>query len=132
MGYQGGCACGAVRYAINGEPTASGACHCLSCRKAASAPSLPFLTIAASSLAILHGAMATYRSAPLVTRSFCGRCGSPLTYANAAAPGEIDVMTCSLDDPDAFPPRFNVWLDHAPAWLRHHDGLPGFATTRQG
>ncbi len=132
MRYEGGCACEAVRYAIDGEPTASGTCHCRSCRKAASAPSLPFLTVAASAFAILSGAPATYRSSPRVTRWFCANCGSPLAYANAAVPGEIDVMTCSLDDPAAFPPRFSVWLDHAPAWLRHDDGLPTFATTRQG
>ena len=64
MRYEGGCACGAVRYAIEGEPSASGTCHCRSCRKAASAPSLPFLTMPASAFAVLRGSPAADPSSP--------------------------------------------------------------------
>jgi len=39
---EGGCLCGAVRYRVEGEPEASDICHCETCRRAASAPTLPF------------------------------------------------------------------------------------------
>ena len=40
------------------------------------------------------------------------------------APGEIDVTTCSLDDPAAFRPIHHSWVSHSPPWLRFGDDLP--------
>jgi hypothetical protein len=49
-------------------------------------------------------------------RTFCGRCGTPLTYRHDSSPGTVDVTTVSLDDPDRFPPTREVWLEHKLAW----------------
>jgi hypothetical protein len=38
----------------------------------------------------------------------------------------LDVTTCSLDEPDAFPPVCHVWTSHKLSWLKLADGLPGF------
>jgi hypothetical protein len=127
---QGGCLCGAVRYRVEGEPRASGICHCATCRKAASAPTLPFVLFPADRFAITRGEPVEFRSSPSVLRSSCGSCGSPLTYRSEDEPGRIDVMTCSLDDPEAFPPTFHVWASHGLAWSRGAGALPAYATTR--
>src|SRR5918911_716294 len=127
---QGGCLCGAVRYRVEGEPIASGICHCRTCRKTASAPTLPFVVFPADAFAFTQGEPAQFRSSPRVTRTFCGHCGSPLTYRNDDAPDRIDIMTCSLDDPEAFPPGFHVWVSHRLAWERIADELPVYQTTR--
>ncbi|MBT5434558.1 MAG: hypothetical protein HOI34_13175 [Rhodospirillaceae bacterium] len=34
----GGCMCGAVRYAVDGAPMSSIFCHCMSCRRHTGAP----------------------------------------------------------------------------------------------
>ena len=128
--HEGGCLCGAVRYRVTGEPVASGVCHCRTCRKTASAPTLPFVAFPADAFAFTQREPAQFRSSPRVARTFCGRCGSPLTYRNDDAPDRIDVMTCSLDDPEAFPPGFHVWVGHRLAWERIADGLPAYRTTR--
>lgn len=128
--HEGGCLCGAIRYRVTGPPVASGICHCRTCRKAASAPALPFAMFPASSFAVIAGRPAAIRSSARVTRSFCGRCGSPLTYRSDDEPDFVDVMTCSLDRPEAFAPRFHVWVSHCLAWERPGGGLPAFATTR--
>ena len=39
---EGGCLCGAVRYRVEGLPLVSAICHCGTCRRTASAPSLPY------------------------------------------------------------------------------------------
>lgn len=130
MRHEGGCLCGSVRYEVEGAPLASGICHCRSCRRAASAPTLPFLVFAADRFRITQGRPAEYRSSPGVTRGFCGHCGSPLTWRGEAEPGTVDVTTCSLDDPEAFPPGFHVWTSHRLGWQCLGEGLPTYGTTR--
>jgi hypothetical protein len=130
--HEGGCLCAAVRYRVEGEPNSSGICHCRTCRKAASAPTLPFLVFPADAFAFTRGEPVEFRSSPHVTRGFCGRCGSPLIYRNDDRPDRIDVMTCSLDDPEAFPPDFHVWARDRLAWDPIAGGRPVYETTRAG
>lgn len=127
---EGGCLCGAVRYRVAGEPLASGICHCETCRRAASAPNLPFAGFAMSNFAVIRGKPVEFRSSPHVVRSFCGQCGSPLTYHDEQHPDAIDIMTCSLDDPNALPPTFSVWVGHILAWDRPRDDLPAYDRSR--
>jgi hypothetical protein len=113
-----------------GSAIASGICHCRSCRKTASAPTLLFASFPTAAFEITHGALTDFRSSAAVTRSFCSRCGSPLTYRHDKTPDQLDIMTCSLDDVDALPPTFHVWASHKPTWSVPGDGLPVFETTR--
>jgi hypothetical protein len=126
----GGCFCGAVRYRVEGEPIVSGICHCRSCRRTASAPMLPFVTFSAAQFRFTDGTAAEFHSSPGVTRSFCNKCGSPLTYRNEMEPGQIDVMTCSLDEPEAFPPTHHIWTSHKLAWERIADGQRAYDQSR--
>lgn len=126
----GGCLCGAVRYAIEGEPEAAGICHCLTCRRAGSGPTLPFAVFPIVRFIVTEGQPAEFKSSPHVTRAFCGKCGSPLTYQNAEAPDRIDIMICSLDDPSSIAPTHHVWLQAKVRWDRVSDDLPGFLTSR--
>jgi hypothetical protein len=63
-----------------------------------------------------------FSSSPPVVRSFCGRCGTPLTYRHGESPDTIDVTTATLDIPDAFPPSREIWLEHKIVW-ENPDGL---------
>jgi hypothetical protein len=58
-----------------------------------------------------------------VTRSFCGRCGTPLTYEGARWPGEVHVLVGSLDRPEDFPPTGNAFAEERLHWL--HLAMPG-------
>ena len=49
-------------------------------------------------------------------RSFCGSCGTPLTYQHDDSPDTIDVTTATLDHPERFPPTREIWLEHRLAW----------------
>jgi hypothetical protein len=127
---EGGCLCGAIRYRVEGEPRASGICYCQTCRRAASAPNLPFAGFSISDFVITRGEPVEFRSSPHVIRTFCGRCGSPLTYRNEQDPDAIDVMICSLDDPNSLPPTFSVWVGQKLAWDRPADDLPAYEESR--
>ena len=127
---QGGCHCGAVRYAIVGEPDGSMVCHCRTCRGISGAPVLAWVSVEAGAFRITKGEPARYASSAGVAREFCSACGTQLTYARADSPEEIDVTTCSLDDPDAFPPTHHSWLSHNVTWVKFGDGLPSFPKSR--
>lgn len=127
---EGGCLCGAIRYKVTGPALDSGICHCRFCRKASSAPQVAYAQFGISQFEITRGWPAQYHSSPEVTRSFCGHCGSPLTYRHAGRADRFVLMSCSLDDPDALPPAHHVWTREKPRWSVINDGLPAFQFTR--
>ena len=106
--------------------------HCETCRRAASAPRLPFTGVRSADFRFTRGAPVDYASSPGVTRSFCGTCGSPLTYRRDDSPDELDVMTVSLDNPNAVPPTFHVWTSEALDWDRLTGELPSYLRSRDG
>jgi hypothetical protein len=114
--HEGGCLCGAIRYRVTAAPTALVLCHCRTCRKAAGAPSLAWAIFRAADFAFTKGNPATYSSSPGVKRGFCSRCGTTLTYASADHPDVADVTTATLDDPDAFTPDREIWLEEKIVW----------------
>lgn len=50
----------------------------------------------------------------------------PLTYWKTSFGPTIDVTTCSLDDPEAFPPVGHLWTSRRLGWVQLADGLPCF------
>ena len=113
---EGGCLCTAVRYRVVGAPLHSVICHCESCRKASAAPSVAWLTFGVGGFQLLRGVPRSFRSSAGVVRTFCERCGTPLTYANEHRADEIDVTTASLDEPALYAPTREVWLEHRLPW----------------
>lgn len=127
---EGGCFCGAVRYRATAIPTNTMVCHCQSCRRVAAAPVVAWLTFPKARFQIIRGTPSEFHSSEPVRRTFCPSCGTPLTYEHRDSPSSIDVTTCSLDDPAAFPPTHHSWLSHDIGWVQFGDGLPAFAESR--
>jgi hypothetical protein len=113
----GGCYCGQVRYRAAGAPIFQAACHCANCRRASGAQSVAWVTFPEAAFTLTQGEPVRYPSETGATWSFCGRCGTTLTYTNGSRPGEIDVTTGSLDDPEAFPPKLDVNGDEKLSWV---------------
>jgi len=126
----GGCACGAVRYEVTGTPYHCTLCHCIDCRRAAGAPALAWFSVPARELAWVAGTPALHRSSPPVERGFCGRCSTQLTWRSDAVPGEIDVTTCSLDDPEAAPPEDHTFAAQRVRWMHIGAELPSYQRSR--
>ena len=136
----GGCLCGAIRYRVTGRPEATSLCHCFSCRRSTGGPSLAWVIFAESNVEITRGALAIHSSSPGVERGFCARCGTSLTYRRENRPGLFDVTTASLDDPEAFPPAKEIWVEEKLSWMTTdptrpqyaHFSTPGQAATQSG
>ena len=129
---RGGCLCGDIRYRIVGPPLVTSFCHCRSCRLATGAPAAAWVILRDGDLVIDQGAPALYRSSPDVERTFCGRCGTSLTYRRADRSGSIDIHTATLDDPGAFPPVREIWLEEKIAWMEPNPRFTHHPRTSRG
>jgi hypothetical protein len=123
---QGGCFCGNVRYEAEGPPEGPSVCHCIDCRRASGAPMVAWFGVARSRFRLVAGSPADFGSSPGVTRQFCPRCGTPLTFRAEANPDKIDVATATLDDPSAVPPSDHTWTRQQLDWVVLGDGLPRY------
>lgn len=130
--FTGGCLCGAVRYRATGAPGHPTLCHCQSCRRAAGAPAVAWLTFPKARFAFSEGEPRRYRSSAAVERSFCGRCGTPLTYVHDAFPEGVDVTTASLDQPECAAPVDHTWVADRLPWWRPEPRWPEFRGARDG
>lgn len=122
--FEGGCLCGAVRFAVTGPVTNPCFCHCRSCRRASGAPFVAWATFPADGFHLTRGALAEHASSKQVVRGFCGACGGALTYRHQARPAQLDVSLAALDDPARVPPAFHLWVSHKLPWIALGDGLP--------
>jgi len=125
---EGGCGCGAVRYRVTGAPKWASHCHCRDCRRAAGAPYVTYVGLLAPQVAWRGQAPTRYLSSPGVTRSFCGRCDTPLTYEGERWPGELHILAATLDDPGLIAPQAHVYVGQKLPWVHLSDGLPRFRT----
>jgi hypothetical protein len=116
----GGCQCGAVRFRVEGAPRYSTICHCRMCQKAFSAPFGAFASARAEAVVWTRGTRKRFLSSDTVARTFCGDCGSPLTFEGANGSKHVALATCAFDDPGSLPPTRQSDADAKLAWL---DGL---------
>jgi hypothetical protein len=122
----GGCHCGAIRYETSNEAIHHCLCHCMDCRKASGAPAVAWALAPADQVTI-EGQPVWYASSPDGRRGFCGACGTGLFYTNDAIfPGQIDIQSATLDDPDAIPLQAQIQTAESIGWMTHLSDLPAF------
>jgi hypothetical protein len=67
--------------------------------------------------------MTHYASSPGVRRSFCGTCGTPLSYQGDRWPDEVHLFVGSLSDPAAVRPSAHVNVAEKLPWFEVADNL---------
>lgn len=117
---EGGCLCGAIRYAVEGEPLVVAICHCTHCQKQSGSA---FSVVGA----VRDGAYRqtgetkvfadTTDSGKPLARHFCGTCGSPIVSVAASMPGLTIVKAGTLDRPADWVPTVEAYGDHAVGWF---------------
>lgn len=115
---EGGCHCGAVRYAVRGPWKFQFLCHCDACSKLNGGMRLAGATVDSADLE-LNGQTQSYvydgGKAKIEVR-FCTTCGTPLAAFPEAYPGAAVVRANTLDDRLAFQPAKSIFTQTACAW----------------
>ena len=120
---EGGCFCGAIRYRIGATIIEAAICHCSTCRRAAGAQSVAWLTVPVTGFALVAGQPETFASSPGIERCHCRDCGTSLTYRSGSE--TVDVTIASLDNPETVTPTREIWLEHRLAWEPIDPSRPG-------
>jgi hypothetical protein len=127
---KGGCYCGAIRYEAAGAAFNESCCHCSICRRTTGAPFVAWFSVPRERLRFVSGQPARFASTPEATRSFCPHCGTQLTFEHRDYPDEIDITTCSLDEPGRLPPKDHIHTSSKLHWIHLSDGLPAYPERR--
>lgn len=129
---EGGCQCGAVRYAVEGPPILVFACHCTACQRRSGSAFVVSLIVPDRHFRLLHGTLTPQTriadSGTALTHRFCADCGTPILGAERGAAPEIyqTIRTGTLDDPSGMRPTVHVWARSAQDWVRIPDGSRSF------
>ena len=90
MKLEGGCYCGAVRYAAEGEPMFKAQCHCRECQYITGGSPNMFLLMPLDGFSYTKGTPKKFTRSDLegaVTREFCAECGTHIVTRRRACRG---------------------------------------------
>ena len=108
----GGCACGAVRYAIDAVPRAFYLCHCTECQRQSSSAYGESLRCNPASVTV-EGEMKTARrsseSGAVRLGDFCPDCGVRLFHRSEGDRDRLNVKAGTLDDTSWLVPAGHIW-----------------------
>jgi hypothetical protein len=124
--HHGHCLCGATQFEVKGTPAWVGHCHCSSCRRATASSIATFVCFKKDGFKVTAGEMTQFESSAGVYRSFCPKCGTPMTYEADALGEEIHIQLGSLDKPEDFPAIVEVYCAEKLPWLQIDVAGPSF------
>jgi hypothetical protein len=119
----GGCLCGSVRYEARPEAPEGYYCHCRMCQLAFGNTRAAFVNLRKDQVLWTGVPPTRYASSKIAMRSFCGQCGTPLTFEYLAS-DYLDLSVGSFDDPSALKPVSHFAVETRVATWHVPDGLP--------
>ena len=131
MRHEGGCLCGAVRFALEAPLRPVVICHCQECRKgsghvwAATAVPLARFTLTEGA------ALVWYHASDAARRGHCGRCGSFLFW-EPRGEGRISVAPGALDEDPGLAQEAEWYQEEAGDYLRAQGPSAAPATVAGG
>jgi hypothetical protein len=129
--YTGGCACGAIRYSIAGEPLFSNHCQCRDCQRESGTGHGSYATFARAGVTVTGDAQKwdmVGDSGNVKTRAFCPTCGLAVYMTFAAMPDIFTIRAASLDEPARYTPQVVTYAARAYDWDHLDSGLTKFET----
>ena len=131
--FTGGCACGAVRFEVRGQPADMNHCQCRQCQRASGTGHGSHLTFLAAEVALTGESrqwIATGELGTRKSRAFCPTCGTPAYMTFPDMPAVFVAYAGTLDEPERFAPQFVMWASAAQAWDPADPKIPAFGKMR--
>jgi hypothetical protein len=134
--HTGRCACGNVQFEFDSEPDFIATCHCLDCKKASGGEAATFFAVPENDFTLVKGTpkgfVSVAASGKRLERVFCPDCGARLYTRNLESfPGAVFATIGSLDNPEAFTPKLEMFVKRRLDWAKPL-GLPEFAEMPKG
>ena len=128
--WTGGCACGAIRYEIAGEPMVMNDCQCRDCQHKSGTGHGSYLTFASRKGVTLRGRATEWAvagdSGNVKSHAFCPACGAPVYLTFKAWPDLFTIHAASLDNPARYRPQMVTYGLRGHAWDHVDAALPKF------
>ncbi len=129
MKLTGSCHCGAITFAVDGEPVRMAQCHCNACRRITGTGHNVQAFFKRDDVNISGNTrthQSTSDSGNIRTRHFCPECGSRLFSENSATPGGIGIAAGSFDDSSWFQPQAILYISERPKWDTMDENIRSF------
>ena len=128
--FEGGCACGAVRYSLTSEPMFTHCCHCLDCQRQTGSAFVLNALIETDRIGLISGEP---RPVSVPTDSGrphdvyrCPSCQTALWSDYGRRPRIRFVRVGTLDDPAALPPDVHIFTRSKLPWVGLPSAVPSF------
>jgi hypothetical protein len=125
----GGCACGAVRYALQSAPMFTHCCHCRDCQRQTGSAFVLNALIETDCISLHHGEPAPFRMPTSSGHPHdiyrCVACGTALWSDYGGRAGLRFVRVGTLDEPDRVAPDVHIFTRSKLPWI----GLPAETPT---
>lgn len=129
MTVEGGCRCGAVRYAlaVDRVPLAY-ACHCLQCQTWSGSAFSEQILLREDQIAV-EGPVVLYELTTedrISRQRMCGICHTRIFNTNTRRPGIAVVRAGTLDRSDEIDVVAHIWVKRKQPWLALPEGVPAW------
>jgi hypothetical protein len=129
--HYGGCACGAVRYRVRGEPTVATVCHCTFCQRRLASAFAVLATFPEQAVEVLQGELAecehrSDESGRWLKMSFCPKCGTTISHVSEVRPGFRTIAAGTFDDQNWFSIDRHMWTRSKRPWVMIPEGMASY------
>ena len=130
----GGCACGALRYRVQGPPMLGTVCHCRFCQRRLASGFAVLATFDEDKVELLQGNPVerehrSDESGRWLKMSFCPACGTTVSHTAEIRPGKRTIAAGTFDEPGWFEIQRHIWVRSKLPWV----SIPaGVETYEQG
>lgn len=135
--HEGGCACGAVRYRVRGQPEVGMVCHCRFCQRRVGSAFAVIAYFNEQEVEITQGQLArcehrSDESGRWLKMEFCPLCGTTISHTAQVRPGLRAIAGGTFDDPDWFRIERHIWTRSARPWVSIPADVAAFAQGSSG
>ena len=129
--HEGGCACGAVRYAVRGAPLFGTVCHCTFCQRRLASAFAVLVTFPEDAFQLTRGELSVCEhrsdeSGRWLRMHFCPACGTTVYHVAEVRPGARTVAGGTFDDPSWFSITRHIWVRSKLPWVLIPEGVQAF------